>query len=96
VVSSICALYVVTVERYRSENSLILDESSPSDEEQDRHILSSDKSRCGASQHLFFFLRFIYLFYIICEYVVVVFRNTRRDHQIPLQMVVTQHVVPGN
>jgi hypothetical protein len=35
------------------------------------------------------------LFYI-CEYTVAVFRHTRRGHQIPLQMVVSHHVVPGN
>ena len=37
----------------------------------------------------------IYLFYV-CEYVVTLFRPTRRGHQIPLQMVVTHHVVAGN
>jgi hypothetical protein len=31
-----------------------------------------------------FLKRFIYLFYI-CEYTVVVFRHTRRGHQIPLR-----------
>ena len=42
-----------------------------------------------------FFLK-IYLFYA-CEYTVVVFRQTRRwvGHQIPLQMVVSHHVVVG-
>jgi hypothetical protein len=34
----------------------------------------------------------IYLF-IICKYTVVVFRHTRRGHQILLQMVVSHHVV---
>jgi hypothetical protein len=41
------------------------------------------------------FLRFMYLFYV-CEYTVAVFRQTRRGHQIPLQMVVSHHVVGGN
>jgi hypothetical protein len=35
------------------------------------------------------------LFYV-CEYTVAVFRHTRRGHQIPLQMVVSHHVVDGN
>jgi hypothetical protein len=30
------------------------------------------------------------------EYTVAVFRRTRRGHQIPLQMVVSHHVVAGN
>jgi hypothetical protein len=37
----------------------------------------------------------IYLFYIY-EYTVAVFRHSRRGHQIPLQMVVSHHVVAGN
>jgi hypothetical protein len=32
----------------------------------------------------------------MCKYTVVVFRNTRRGHWIPLQMVVSHHVVAGN
>jgi hypothetical protein len=39
--------------------------------------------------------RFIYLFYIY-EYTVVVFRHIRRVHWIPLQMVVSHHVIAGN
>jgi hypothetical protein len=38
---------------------------------------------------------FIYLFHV-CEYTVTVFRHTRRGQQIPLQMVVSHHVVAGN
>jgi hypothetical protein len=38
---------------------------------------------------------FIYLFYAY-EYTIVLFRHTRRGHQIPLQMVVSHHVVAGN
>jgi hypothetical protein len=30
------------------------------------------------------------------EYTVAVFRHTRRGHQMPLQMVVSHHVVAGN
>jgi hypothetical protein len=44
---------------------------------------------------LFFIYLFIYLFNI-CEYTVTLFRHTRRRHQIPLQMVVSFHVVAGN
>jgi hypothetical protein len=43
----------------------------------------------------FFFKRFIYLF-CVYEYTVAVFRHTRRGHKIPLQMVVSHHVVAGN
>jgi hypothetical protein len=42
-----------------------------------------------------FFLKNCLLFYV-CEYTVVFFRHTRRGHQIPLQMVVSHHVVAGN
>jgi hypothetical protein len=42
----------------------------------------------------FFFLK-IHLFYLY-EYTVAFFRHTRRRHQIPLQMVVSHHVVAGN
>ena len=38
---------------------------------------------------------FIYLFNVY-EYTVAVSRHTRRRHQIPLQMVVSHHVVAGN
>jgi hypothetical protein len=44
---------------------------------------------------LFFKKRFIYLCYLY-EYTVAVFTLTRRGHQIPLQMVVSYHVVAGN
>jgi len=42
----------------------------------------------------FFFLK-NYLFYLY-EYTVVILRHTRRRHQIPLQMVVSHHVVAGD
>jgi hypothetical protein len=42
---------------------------------------------------VFFFK--IHLFYLY-EYTVAVFRYTRRGHQIPLQMVVSHHIVAGN
>jgi hypothetical protein len=46
--------------------------------------------------NMYFFLkRFIYLLYKY-EYIVAVFRHTRRGHQIPLQMVVSHHVVAGH
>jgi hypothetical protein len=40
------------------------------------------------------FLKKIYLF-IICKYIVAVFRHSRRGRQILLQMVVSHHVVAG-
>jgi hypothetical protein len=40
---------------------------------------------------LFFFLRFIYLH----EYTIALTRHTRRGHQIPLQMVMSHHVLVG-
>ena len=43
----------------------------------------------------FFFLRFIYLF-CLYKYSVAVLRHTRRGHQIPLQMIVSHHLVAGN
>ena len=42
-----------------------------------------------------FFKDFIYLFYICNEYIVTVFRHSRREHRISLQMVVSHHVVAG-
>jgi hypothetical protein len=38
---------------------------------------------------------FMFLFYVH-EYTVAIFRHTRREHQILLQMVVSRHVVAGN
>ena len=43
----------------------------------------------------FLFLRFIYLFYVY-EYTIALFRHTRRELQIPLQMVESHHVIAGN
>ena len=36
--------------------------------------------------------------YLVClyEYTVAVFRDSRRGHQVPLQMVVSHHAVAGN
>jgi hypothetical protein len=42
---------------------------------------------------VFFFQ--IYLFNEF-KYTVAIFRHTRREHQIPFQMVVSHHVVAGN
>ena len=43
---------------------------------------------------------FVYFFKIylfnICEYIVAVFRHTRRGHQVLLQIVVSHHGVAGN
>jgi hypothetical protein len=43
--------------------------------------------------YLFTYLK-IHVF-IICKYTAAVFRCTRRMHQIPLQMVVSHHVIAG-
>jgi hypothetical protein len=47
---------------------------------------------------VFFFNFFIDLFilFYLHEYTVAVFSHTRRGHQIPLQIVVSHHVVAGN
>ena len=49
----------------------------------------------GLNYGLFFFLRFLL---ILCIWAldIAVLRHTRREHQIPLQMVVSHHVVAGN
>jgi hypothetical protein len=44
---------------------------------------------------LFLLVFFIYLFYI-CEFTVALFRHTRKGYWIPLQMIVSHHVVAGN
>jgi hypothetical protein len=45
----------------------------------------------------FCFILFVFKdLFIIYKYTVVVFRHTRRRHQIPLQMVVRHHVVAWN
>ena len=38
----------------------------------------------------------IYYLFNVYEYTVAVFRHTRRAHKVPLQMVVSHHVVAGN
>jgi hypothetical protein len=42
------------------------------------------------------FLKELFILFYVYEYVVPVFRHTRRGHQILLQMVVSNHVVSGN
>jgi hypothetical protein len=54
---------------------------------------NQNTSFARAAGALFFFLK-IYLF-TICKYTVVVFRYTRRGHQISLRVVVSHHVVAG-
>ena len=46
-------------------------------------------SLCGIFKKRF------YLFFYVYEYIVAVFRHTRRGHQIPLQMVMSHHVIAG-
>jgi hypothetical protein len=45
--------------------------------------------------YLVYSFRFIYSFYVY-EYTIALFRHTRRGYQIPLQMIVSHHVVSGN
>jgi hypothetical protein len=47
------------------------------------------------SLRIWVFFKKNYLFYVY-EYTVAFCRHTRREHRIPLQMVVTHHVVVGN
>jgi hypothetical protein len=58
-----------------------------------REWYPGDPKLLWPSFFFFFFLK-IYLF-IICKYTVVVFRYTRRGHQISLRVVVSHHVVAG-
>jgi hypothetical protein len=53
-------------------------------------ILLSSPSLPSYLVSFFFFSLYLY------EYTVADFRHTRRGHQIPLQMVVSHHVVAGN
>jgi hypothetical protein len=47
-------------------------------------------------QFLSFFLKYLFMYlFNICEYIVTLFKHTGRGHQIPLQMVVSHHVVAG-
>jgi ABC-type multidrug transport system permease subunit len=55
------------------------------------NIMSNSKIYGNSFCFIFFFLRFI-----LYKYSEAVFRHTRRGHQIPLQMVVSHHVVAGN
>jgi hypothetical protein len=41
-------------------------------------------------------LKLLLFIYYLYEYMIVVFRYTRRVHQISLQMVVSHHVVAAN
>jgi hypothetical protein len=67
-----------------------------------QHFGEFTKKLLGESFVSFFFVfRFISLFVFVfkdlfCEYTVAVFRHTRREHQILLQMAVSHHVVAGN
>ena len=43
----------------------------------------------------FFFFKDLFTYLLICKYTVAVVRHTKRGHQVPLQMVVSHHVVAG-
>ena len=51
---------------------------------------------CASIALFTFFLFFFKDLFYVYKYTVAVFRHTRRGHQIPLQMVVSHHVVAGN
>jgi hypothetical protein len=59
------------------------------------YLLSVELNKNSEELKHFFKKRFIYLFYVY-EYTIALFKHTRRGHQIPLQMVVSHHVVAGN
>jgi hypothetical protein len=46
--------------------------------------------------HNYSLATFLKIYFNKCEYTVAVFKHTTRGHQIPLQMVVSHHVVAGN
>jgi hypothetical protein len=50
----------------------------------------------GLALKTFFLLKKKKHIYFMYEYTVAVFTHTRRGHQIPLQMLVSHHVVAGN
>jgi hypothetical protein len=50
----------------------------------------------SAAGHSLSWYLFVYLFIYLFEYAVAIFRHTRRGHWIPLQVVVSHHVVAGN
>jgi hypothetical protein len=59
-------------------------------------VIISHRSQLPSVMFFFFFFFFFKdLFIIISNYIVAVFRCTRRGHQISLQMVVSHHVVAG-
>jgi hypothetical protein len=42
------------------------------------------------------FKKILFIYHYLEKHTVAVFRHTRRVHQIPLQMIVSHHVVSGN
>ncbi|EDL82551.1 rCG28886 [Rattus norvegicus] len=60
------------------------------------YCISYSSTDCKLLPVLFiYFLKKIYLFYI-CDYVVTVFRHTRRWQRIPIQTDLSHHVVAEN
>jgi hypothetical protein len=80
----VCALVRVHLSRGRGQRSVCRQFFSLH-----THLLSFHKAL-----FTFLFKIFIYLFYLY-EYTVADFRQTRRGHWIPLQMVVSHHVASG-
>jgi hypothetical protein len=56
--------------------------------------LGEGKNMIKFESEICFFILFIY--YYLYEYIVVAFKHTGRGHQIPLQMVVSHHVIAEN
>jgi hypothetical protein len=76
------------------EASLVYRVSSRTARTTQRNPVLKKQKQKQQQKKSFLFLK-IYLFYV-CEYTVAVFRHTRRGLRIPLQMVVSHHVIAGN
>jgi hypothetical protein len=66
--------------------------SPPSLETKQVSVIKIKRNNLGLGLFVCFFVCLFYAY----EYTVAVFRHTRRGHQIPLQMVVSHHVVAEN
>jgi hypothetical protein len=69
--------------------------------ERERELFTAERERelftaVPPLQSLVWFVCLFLLLFNVCEYTVVLFRDTRRGRQIPLQLVVSNHVAAGN
>jgi hypothetical protein len=62
----------------------------------DRALIYINKSLRKRFFKRFFLKIYLFIYFYSYEYTVAIFRHTRRGHWIPLQMVVSHHVVAGN